>query len=189
MYKYPSRPTATPEIITEAAKKVAKSMGADPRDLAEWAEGIAEAYSNGNRVDGFEIAKVLDAQGWNLVARTNGICQCVVNASRSQLYMLQSRIQSLIATQQPAEQQPISHDWDDQDKCRRCGDRDWYASATCTPKQQTATDVEALVEALEQCITSMLDSGYRTDAVVIRVARSAIGAHRKQGGDVCHHGK
>lgn len=43
-------------------------MGADPRDLAEWAEGIAEAYSNGNRVDGFEIAKVLDAQGWNLDA-------------------------------------------------------------------------------------------------------------------------
>ena len=68
MYKYPSRPTATPEIIAEAAKKVAKSMGADPRDLAEWAEGIAEAYSNGNRVDGFEIAKVLDAQGWNLDA-------------------------------------------------------------------------------------------------------------------------
>lgn len=28
---------------------------------------------------------------------TNGICQCVVNASRSQLYMLQSRIQSLMA--------------------------------------------------------------------------------------------
>lgn len=34
--------------------------------------------------------------------RTNGSCQCVVNASRSQLYMLQSRIQSLIATPQPA---------------------------------------------------------------------------------------
>lgn len=31
--------------------------------------------------------------------------------------------------------EPIRHDWDDQDKCRRCGDRDWYASASCTPKQ------------------------------------------------------
>jgi hypothetical protein len=39
------------------------------------------------------------------------------------------------ATPQPTEQ-PVRHDWDDQDKCRRCGDRDWYASATCTPKQQ-----------------------------------------------------
>ena len=41
----------------------------------------------------------------------------------------------------------------------------------------------ALVDALEQCITSMLDSGYRADAVVIRAARSAIAAHRKQGGE------
>ena len=37
---------------------------------------------------------------------TNGICQCVVNASRSQLYMLQSRIQSLMAAPQPAAQNP-----------------------------------------------------------------------------------
>ena len=39
------------------------------------------------------------------VMRTNGSCQCVVNASRSQLYMLQGRIQSVLsATPQPAEQ-------------------------------------------------------------------------------------
>lgn len=30
------------------------------------------------------------------MARTNGSCQCVVNASRSQLYMLQGRIQSVL---------------------------------------------------------------------------------------------
>lgn len=81
---------------------------------------------------------------------TNGICQCVVNASRSQLYMLQSRIQSLMATPQPAAQNP-------------------------------APDVARLVETLEQCITSMLDSGYRANAVVIRAARKALSAYRKGG--------
>lgn len=45
----------------------------------------------------------------------------------------------LDAVSQPEEQPASSHDWDDQDKCRRCGDRDWYASATCTPS--TAEDV------------------------------------------------
>lgn len=59
------------------------------------------------------------------------------------------RVRDVYAAPQPAEQQPIRHDWDDQDRCRRCGDRDWYASATCTPKQQPAPDVTALVEALE----------------------------------------
>jgi len=49
-------------------------------------------------------------------------------------------------------------------------------------EQQPAPDVAGLVEALEQCITSMLDSGYRADAVVIREARSALAAHIK--GDV-----
>lgn len=33
---------------------------------------------------------------------------------------------------------------------------------------------ELMAEALEQCITSMLDRGYRADAVVIRAARAAI---------------
>src|SRR5690606_41307925 len=37
-------------------------------------------------------------------------------------------------------------------------------------------EVERLAEALEQCITSMLDSGYRADAVVIRAARDALAA-------------
>ena len=49
--------------------------------------------------------------------------------------------------------------------------------------RQDSPDVSALVEALEQCITSMLDSGYRTNAVVIRAARHALAAHRKGGGD------
>ena len=44
-------------------------------------------------------------------------------------------------------------------------------------KMRAAPDVAALVEALEQCITSMLDSGYRANAVVIRAARSALAAH------------
>ena len=46
-------------------------------------------------------------------------------------------------------------------------------------EKQPAPDVTALVEALEQCITSMLDSGYRADSVVIRAARAALAAHRK----------
>lgn len=44
-------------------------------------------------------------------------------------------------------------------------------------------EIAVLVEALEQCITSMLDSGYRANSVVIRAARAAIAAHRKQGGE------
>lgn len=40
---------------------------------------------------------------------------------------------ALTALRKKGEQPVSSHDWDDQDKCRRCGDRDWYASATCTP--------------------------------------------------------
>src|SRR5690554_5158481 len=51
-------------------------------------------------------------------------------------------------------------------------------------EHQPAPDVAGLVEALEQCITSMLDSGYRANALVIRAARSALAAHRKQGGEV-----
>lgn len=49
-------------------------------------------------------------------------------------------------------------------------------------EQKPQPDVSGLVEALEQCITSMLDSGYRTNAVVIRAARAALAAYRKQGG-------
>lgn len=60
------------------------------------------------------------------------------------------RLHDLYATPQPTEHHPLSHDWDDQDKCRRCGDRDWYAAATCTPKQQTEPDAPGLVEAMRQ---------------------------------------
>lgn len=45
--------------------------------------------------------------------------------------------------------------------------------------QQQSPDVKALVEALEQCITSMLDNGYLANALVIRAARAALAAHRK----------
>ena len=85
-----------------------------------------------------------------------------------------------------AEQQPISHDWDDQDKCRRCGDRDWYASATCTPKQQPSPDVSALVEALESILHgSLLDAcGNRDDdgissAISMGIQRDSLQRWRK----------
>jgi hypothetical protein len=94
--------------------------------------------------------------------------------------------QPLYATPQPAEQQPTSHDWDDQDKCRRCGDRDWYASATCTPKQQLAPDVKILVEALESILHgSLLDAcGNRDDdgissAISIGIQRDSLQRWRK----------
>lgn len=45
--------------------------------------------------------------------------------------------------------------------------------------QPAEPDVAGLVEALEQCITSMLDSGYRVNAVVIRAALDALDAYRK----------
>lgn len=89
----------------------------------------------------------------------------------------------------PAEQQPISHDWDDQDKCRRCGDRDWYASATCSPKQQPAPDVAGLVEALERCRHQASYSIGGEDALRIQLGKvrdivnetlSDLAAHRKQ---------
>ena len=49
---------------------------------------------------------------------------------------------------------------------------------------QQMPEVTKLVEALEQCITSMLDSGYHADAAVIQAARSALAVHHKQGGDL-----
>lgn len=59
---------------------------------------------------------------------------------------------------QPVEQQPASHDWDDQDKCRRCGNRDWYASATCTPKWrpiEAAPDREYILILVDGQITGV----------------------------------
>lgn len=40
------------------------------------------------------------------MVKTNSTCQCVVNASRSQLYMLQGSIQSVLSATTQAEQQP-----------------------------------------------------------------------------------
>lgn len=53
------------------------------------------------------------------------------------------------------EEQEIHHDWDDQDKCRRCGGINWYPSSKCTPKQQPALDVTVLVEALEDLVSEI----------------------------------
>lgn len=41
--------------------------------------------------------------------------------------------------------EPARHDWDEQDKCRRCGDRDWYAGPVCTPKQPIGEIGEVVV--------------------------------------------
>lgn len=48
-------------------------------------------------------------------------------------------LQAALDEQRPktSEIMSVSHDWDDQDKCRRCGARNWWTSATCTPKQQS----------------------------------------------------
>ena len=67
----------------------------------------------------------------------------------------------------------LNCDWENGDQVLH------FTAASQPAEQQPAPDAAGLVEALEQCITSMLDSGYRVDAVVIRVARSALAAHRK----------
>lgn len=72
---------------------------------------------------------------------------------------------------------PLSADDAQRLRSAECGRGDFTGPANEGP------DVEKLIEALEQCITSMLDSGYRADAVVIRAARSALADHRKQGGE------
>lgn len=60
----------------------------------------------------------------------------------------------------------------------------YKAMLAAAPTVEQAPEVAKLVETLEQCITSMLDSGYHTDAVVIQAARSALAVHHKQGGDL-----
>lgn len=76
----------------------------------------------------------------------------------------------LYATPQPAAHPAITH-------CDNCG-CDWLDNGLnpigCPYCKKPAPDVYVLVEALEQCITSMLDSGYRADSVVIRAARAAL---------------
>jgi len=85
--------------------------------------------------------------------RTNGSCQCVVNASRSQLYMLQGRIQSVLsATQQPAEQQP-------------------------------APDVAALVEALRAAEAYLSDNNLNqigSGSILHRQMQDALATHQKR---------
>ncbi|NLY58915.1 MAG: hypothetical protein GX071_10330, partial [Gammaproteobacteria bacterium] len=88
--------------------------------------------------------------------RTNGSCQCVVNASRSQLYMLQGRIQSVLsATPQPAEQKPVYQ------RCEYCDgtgdvhsiDGEWRGACDC---QQPEPDVSALVAGLVEVLETAL---------------------------------
>ena len=59
-------------------------------------------------------------------------------------------LRELLCSAPKVQEEPDSHDWDDQDKCRRCGDRDWYASATCTPKQRPLPDVAELQAELDR---------------------------------------
>lgn len=49
--------------------------------------------------------------------------------------------------------------------------------------EQETLDAEGLADLLEQCVTSMLDSGYRADATVIRGVQLAIDNLRSQGGE------
>lgn len=96
--------------------------------------------------------------------RTNGSCQCVVNASRSHLYMLQGRIQSVLsATQQPAEQQPSPDvtelvDYEalqaECEKLRKDAERyryikkgnQWIIAATQTGSQVDGEDLDDLID-------------------------------------------
>lgn len=68
--------------------------------------------------------------------------------------------------------------------CPACGSRYELRDTKVVTAPQPAEpqpDVTQLVEALERCVTSMIDSGYRADAVVVQASRYAIAAHRKQG--------
>lgn len=95
---------------------------------------------------------------------------------------------AMLAAAPAVQGEPVSHDWDDQDKCRRCGDRDWYALATCTPKQQPAPDVQGLVEALTELCDEIdkheIHAAISKTSILWfkRKARKALAAHRKQGG-------
>lgn len=78
--------------------------------------------------------------------------------------------------------EPASHEWDEQDKCRRCGDRDWYAGPICTPKQpaEQQPDVTQLVEALEQAGLALheMDEGH---AALVDIDNALAAYYRKEG--------
>lgn len=109
------------------------------------------------------------------MARTNGSCQCVVNASRSQLYMLQGRIQSaLSAAPQPAEQQP--------DVTQLVEALEFYAKGEhftpYDPDQWDTVSGEPL-NILHHDDGADGSAGFVEDG---SIAKAAIAAHRKQGG-------
>lgn len=81
-----------------------------------------------------------------------------------------------------AAQQPINHDWDDQDKCNRCGDRDWYATSTCTSKQKADPDVSALVEALQNLVRLYYgEDRQQQPGQYAQAAVAALATYRNQG--------
>lgn len=41
---------------------------------------------------------------------------------------------AMVKAAPPHSQKSDGHDWDDQDKCKKCGDRDWYAGPVCNGK-------------------------------------------------------
>lgn len=54
-----------------------------------------------------------------------------------------------------------------------------FVELGCVVNREFTTDPKApLVEALRQCVTSMLDSGYSKDSVVIRAAALQLAAHQ-----------
>lgn len=63
MNKYPPRPTATREIIMQAAESVADAIC----DSSTAAQDIADAYER-RGPDGFDIARELDINGWDITA-------------------------------------------------------------------------------------------------------------------------
>ncbi|MEZ2746346.1 Lar family restriction alleviation protein [Halopseudomonas bauzanensis] len=99
---------------------------------------------------------------------------------------VQRMVARLLPEDQQAEQEPVGHDWDDQDKCRRCGDRDWYAGPVCipskTPTPPAAPDVSGLVEALGDLLdlATSKPMSLERQADAITRARSYLSAHQEQ---------
>lgn len=94
----------------------------------------------------------------------------------------------LHTTPQPAEQ-PIRHDWDDQDKCRRCGGRNWWTSATCTPKQPAPdVDVDELLNSFPLFDEDGLDPDiHHCEWHILQERKrlhSVIAKFRSQGGEL-----
>lgn len=62
-------------------------------------------------------------------------------------------------------------------------DCDYKCNYKMFPAGQNPAPESALVEALERCMSSMLDAGFNTRSAVIAQGWQALNAYRKQGGD------